>query len=93
MNLKYLVLLLFCASTLNAERAKPGCFRAAVFDQVRQVDQHSIPKTIELNLNLYERAAVKAKENVCGVYFKIIPITNQLLFLHMYTGCRHPRSS
>lgn len=63
MNLKYLVLLLFCASTLNAERAKPGCFRAAVFDQVRQVDQHSIPKTIELNLNLYERAAVKAKEN------------------------------
>lgn len=65
MSIKYLILLFLCASTLNAERAKTGCFRAAVFDQVRQIDEQSIPKTIELNLNLYERAAVKAKENVC----------------------------
>ena len=41
-----------------------GCFRAAVLDQVRQVDYSSKQRTIELNLEMYERSVKLAKENV-----------------------------
>lgn len=42
--------------------AQPGCFRAAILDQVLQVDESAV-KTVELNLELYDRSAKLAKEN------------------------------
>lgn len=43
--------------------AQPECFRAAILDQVLQVDESAV-KTVELNLELYDRSAKLAKENV-----------------------------
>lgn len=55
---------LFCFALVIGTVASNGCFRAAILDQVREVEPNSLAKSIELNLKLFESSAKLAKQNV-----------------------------
>lgn len=44
--------------------ASNGCFRAAILDQVHQVERESLSKSIKLNFEVLESGAKLAKQNV-----------------------------
>lgn len=63
-----------------SSHSSPGCFRAAILDQIMEVDA-SKAKSIELNLQMYEQTAKLAKEQVRTIWRCFVAILSCLLFV------------